>query len=82
MANILEDVVNIVDRKAESLGDLKLGDIIVLFSGHSFHHFIGIKYGNLANILENEMMKQKPDNKPLGNKFSSFSRQIKTKNRM
>ena len=32
--NVLKDVVNIVDRHTESLRDLKLGDIVVLFSAH------------------------------------------------
>ena len=54
--NILEDVVNIVDGQTESLRDLELGHIIVLLSANSLNHFIGIKYGDLANILENKLL--------------------------
>ena len=54
--NILEDVVNIVDGQAKSLGDLELGHVIVLFSAYSLNHFIGIEYGDLANILEYKLL--------------------------
>ena len=50
--NVLEDVVNVVDGEAESLGHLELDRVVVPLPRHPRHHLVRVEDRDLADVLQ------------------------------
>ena len=50
--DVLEDIVNVVDGETKGLGDLELGQVVVLGPCDSLHHLVRVEDCYLTHVLE------------------------------